>query len=38
MPREVKENHIGESIYTRIKEYGIVNSKVFFKTISADRA
>ena len=36
MPREVKQNPIGESIYNRIKDYDIVSRKVFFKTISAE--
>jgi hypothetical protein len=36
MPREVKQNPIGESIYNRIKDYDIVSRKAFFKTISAD--
>ena len=35
MPREVKANPIGESMYTRIKDYDIISRKVFFKTISA---
>jgi hypothetical protein len=36
MPREVKENPIGESIYNRIKDYDITSRKVYFKTISAE--
>jgi hypothetical protein len=36
MPREVKENPIGESIYNRIKDYDITSRKVFFKTITAE--
>ena len=36
MPREIKENSIGESIYNRIKDYDIKSRKAFFKTISAE--
>ena len=36
MPREVKENPIGESIYNRIKDYDISSRKVYFKTITAE--
>jgi len=36
MPREVKENPIGESIYNQIKDYDIKSRKEFFKTISAE--
>lgn len=36
MPREVKENPIGESIYNKIKDYDIKQRKDFFKTISKE--
>ena len=29
MPREVKQNPIGESMYNRIKDYDITSRKVF---------
>ena len=36
MPRPVKENPIGESIYNTIKEYDESARKQYFKTVSAE--
>lgn len=33
MPRQIRENSIGESIYNQIKDYSIGERKAFFKTI-----